>query len=280
VGRITSSDERATDDPAMTVLTRAMRSRWQLPELPSSPTPVPSVDRDTMLAADHIVTERLGLGLLQLMENAGRELAELTRRTLGGSVSARSVVVLAGTGNNTGGGLVAARRLAGWGADVCVAFARPILRLRPGPCAQIEPLLAAGVRTAVAGHDRSHAELAGEVLRADAVIDALIGYSLRGAPDNVYQSLIGLAALGDGPVISLDVPSGIDASTGERLGAAVSADLTLALALPKRGTETGEGRRFAGTRYLADIGIPASVFAELGVRDVPGFPAGTLLRLN
>jgi hypothetical protein len=50
--------------------------------------------------------------------------------------------------------------------------------------------------------------------------------------------------------------------------------------LPKRGTETGEGRRFAGTRYLADIGIPASVCAEIGVRDVPCVPAGTLLRLD
>jgi NAD(P)H-hydrate epimerase len=264
----------------MTVSTRAMRSRWQLPDLPISPTPVPAVDRDTMIAADHIATDRLGLGLLQMMENAGRELADLTRRTLGGTVDGRSVVVLAGTGNNAGGGLVAARRLAGWGADVCVAFARPILRLRPGPCAQVEPLLAAGVRTAVAGHDRSYPELAREVLRADAVIDALIGYSLRGAPDDAYQPLIGLAALGDGPVISLDIPSGIDASTGERLAAAVSADLTLALALPKLGTETGEGRRFAGTRYLADIGIPRSVFAELGVADVPSFPAGALLRLD
>jgi NAD(P)H-hydrate epimerase len=257
-----------------------MRSRWRLPDLPGTPTPVPSVDRITMLAADRIATDRLGLGLLQLMENAGRELAELTRHTLGGTVDGRRVVVLAGTGNNAGGGLVAARRLAGWGADVRVTFARPILRLRPGPCAQIEPLLAAGVRTAVAGHDRSYPELAGEVLRADAVIDALIGYSLNGAPDDAYQPLIGLAALGDGPVISLDIPSGIDATTGDRPGAAVPADISLALALPKRGTEMGEGRRFAGTRYLADIGIPASVFAELGIGDMPRFPAGAVVRLD
>lgn len=264
----------------MTVSTRALRSRWQLPDLPTSQTPVPSVDRDTMLAADHIATDRLGLGLLQMMENAGRELADLTRRTLGGTAAGRRVVVLAGTGNNAGGGLVAARRLAGWGADVCVAFARPILRLRPGACAQIEPLLAAGVRTAVADHDRPYTELAGEVLRADAVIDALIGYSLNGAPDDAYQPLIGIAALGDGPVISLDIPSGIDASTGEQRGAAVAADITLALALPKAGTEIGEGRRFSGARYLADIGIPASVFAGLGVSDVPSFADGPLLRID
>jgi NAD(P)H-hydrate epimerase len=262
----------------MTAPTRAARPAWHLPDLPIA-TEVPAVDRETMLEADGIATDQLGLGLLQMMENAGRELAELTRCALGGSVADRTLVVLAGTGNNAGGGLVAARRLAGWGADVRVAFARPIVRLRPGPCAQVEPLLAAGVRTAVAGHDRSYPELASDILRADAVIDALIGYSLRGAPDHAYQPLIGMTALGDRILISLDIPTGIDATTGARPGAAVSADITLALALPKRGTELGEGRRFSGTRYLADIGIPRSVFAGLGVNGVPAFADGTLLRL-
>jgi NAD(P)H-hydrate epimerase len=214
------------------------------------------------------------------MENAGRELADLTRLALGGSVAQRNLVVLAGTGNNAGGGLVAARRLAGWGADVCVAFARPIGRLRPGPRAQIETLLASGARTAVAGHDRSYPEISGDVLHADAVIDALIGYGLREAPDEAYQPLIEVAALGKGPVISLDIPSGIDATTGARPGAAVLARLTLCLGLPKRGTEMGEGRRFSGTRYLADIGIPASVFAGLGVEPTPVFPAGALIRID
>jgi len=257
-----------------------MRSHWQFPDLPTARTRIPSVDRDTMFEADRIATDRLGFGLLQMMENAGHGLAELTRLSLGGSVDGRRVVVLAGTGNNAGGGLVAGRRLAGWGADVCVLFARPIFRLRPGPCSQLEPMLAACVRTAVAAHDRSYPELAGEVLRADVVIDALIGYGLRGTPEDAYRPLIGLAALGDGPVISLDIPSGIDATTGERPGEAVAADLTLALALPKRGTEMGDGRRFAGARYLADIGIPSSVFGELGVAPAPGFPAGSLVRLD
>jgi NAD(P)H-hydrate epimerase len=81
-------------------------------------------------------------------------------------------------------------------------------------------------------------------------------------------------------VISLDLPSGIDASTGEKPGDAVIADMTLALALPKRGTEIGDGRRSAGIRYLADIGIPASVFVELGIEALPDFADGPLLRLD
>ncbi|MDQ3689532.1 MAG: NAD(P)H-hydrate epimerase [Chloroflexota bacterium] len=255
--------------------------RWRLPDLPSTPEGVmPFVDQATMLAADGAATDRIGISLLQMMENAGYQLAELTRLTLGGVVSGRSIVVLAGTGNNAGGGMVAARRLAGWGADVCVIFARPLLRLRPGPCAQVEPLLAAGVRAAVAGHDRSHSQIASEVMRADAVIDALIGYSLHGAPDGAYQPLIGVATLGTGAVISLDIPSGIDASTGARPGSAVRADATLALALPKRGMTLAEGRRFSGIGFVADIGLPASIFEALGIRDDGWFTQGALVRLT
>lgn len=255
--------------------------RWRLPDLLSSSTAdVPSVDGPLMVEADRITTDRIGFSLLQMMENAGHQLAELTRLTLGSSVAGRSIVVLAGTGNNAGGGLVAARRLAGWGADVCVAFAQPILRLRPAPCAQVDPLLAAGVRAAVAGHDRSHAELRGEIEHADVVIDALIGYSLRGAPDDVYRPLIEMADAGAGAVLSLDIPSGIDATTGARPGAAVSADATLALALPKRGMSIGDGARHAGARYVADIGIPRSVFTELGVAVGGIFDAGPLLRIG
>jgi NAD(P)H-hydrate epimerase len=255
-------------------------TRWRLPDMPFADDLVPSVDTPTMLAADHIATDRIGISLLQMMENAGLQLAELTRLTLGGAVAGCTIVVLAGTGNNAGGGMVAARRLAGWGADVCVIFARPLLRLRPAPYAQVEPLLAAGIRAAVAGHDRSHPEIAEEIRRADAVIDALIGYALHGPPDEVYQPLIGVGTLGNGPVISLDIPSGIDASTGERPGSAIRADATLALALPKRGMTLGEGRRFSGAGFLADIGLPASIFEELGIRPGQWFARGPLVRLS
>lgn len=251
---------------------------WRLPDLPTASDPPPCVDEETMLAADRIATDRVGISLLQMMENAGHQLAELTRLTLGG-VTDRRIVVLAGTGNNAGGGMVAARRLAGWGADVCVILARPLLRLRPAPCAQVEPMLAAGVRAAVAGHDRSHAEIARVIIDSDAVIDSLIGYSLHGPPDDVYGSLIGLAGLGRGPVISLDVPAGIDASSGERPGSAVRADATLGLALPKTGTTVGEGRRFSGVGYLADIGIPMSIFTELGVPAGAWFTRAPLVRI-
>ncbi|MBA2632735.1 MAG: NAD(P)H-hydrate epimerase [Chloroflexi bacterium] len=100
---------------------------------------------------------------------------------------------------------------------------------------------------------------------ADVIVDALIGSSLEGAPDEAYQPLIGVSALTDGWVVSLDLPSGIDASSAERPGAAVRADVTLGLGLPKIGAGRGEGRRFAGQRLLADIGIPPAAYQRLGI---------------
>jgi NAD(P)H-hydrate epimerase len=253
---------------------------WRLADAPRPREPIPFVDAATMEGVDQYATGRLGLSLLQMMENAGHALAELGRLMLGGSVNGRRIVVLAGTGNNAGGGLVAARRLAGWGAAVSVAFARPVLRLRPAPCAQLEPLLGAGVRTAVSGHDRTYAEVAGDVAAADLVIDALIGYGLRGAPDTPYRALIETTSLAGGAVVSADIPSGVDASTGERHQSAVAADVTLALALPKTGTDHGEGRRLSGVRYVADIGIPALAFRRAGIELDGLFADGPLLRLD
>jgi len=246
---------------------------------PRATLPVPAVDAATMLAVDRLTTDGIGLSLLQMMENAGRELATLGRSAMGGEAEGRRVVVLAGSGNNAGGGLVAARRLAGWGASVTVLFAQPVLRLRPGPCAQLESVIASGSRLAVVGHDFSVEEARREVRAADLVLDALIGYSLSGSPSEPYQRLIALAAQTEAAVISLDLPSGLDASTGATPGVAIRADITLAVALPKLGTQLGHGPRLTGVQYLADIGIPASAFREVGVEVGPIFSASCLIEL-
>ncbi len=246
---------------------------------PQAMLPVPAVDAATMLAVDRIATDEIGLSLLQMMENAGRELANLGRTAAGGDAAGRRVVVLAGTGNNAGGGLVAARRLAGWGASVTVLFAQPVLRLRPGPCAQLDSVMASGSRLAVIGHDFTLAEARREVREADVVLDALIGYSLNRAPTEPYQRLIALAAETEAPVISLDVPSGLDASTGKTPGDAIHADATLAVALPKLGTQLAEGPRLTGIPYLADIGIPASAFRQVGVEVGPIFSGSSVVQL-
>ena len=104
-------------------------------EIPRAPTDgVPYVTTDQMREVDRLMVEEYGIVLLQMMENAGRGLARLAReRFLDGDARGRSVVVMAGSGGNGGGGLVCARRLAGWGAAVHVWLANEPERLGKVP---------------------------------------------------------------------------------------------------------------------------------------------------
>lgn len=257
---------------------------WRLPDLPPPSAPTPSVTMETMAAVDRIATDAFNLSLLQMMENAGRSMATLAFMTIDrprqATARAGRVVVLAGTGNNAGGGLAAARHLASWGVDVEVILARPALRLRPAPCQQLDLAVASGVGVAVAGHDRTYDEVADLVRRSDLVVDALIGYTLLGAPAAAYQPLIDTASDGEGPVLSLDLPSGVDATTGSRPGAAIAADATLTLALPKTGLLHEPARTLAGRVYLADIGIPRDVFRQAGIEMPVIFGHGPMVRLG
>ncbi len=129
---------------------------------------VPSVTAAQMREVDRIMVEDLHISLLQMMENAGRALAELTRIHLAG-VRRRRVVVLAGQGGNGGGGLAAARRLAIWGADVRIVLAHPEATLSPAAAHQLVPLRRMQVPISERG------DVASLLRDADVLLDALLG---------------------------------------------------------------------------------------------------------
>ena len=209
-----------------------------------------------MVEVDRIMIEDLHIELLQMMENAGRNLARLVLDL----AAPRSVVVAAGSGGNGGGGLVAARHLANAGVDVAVTLTRSASELGAVTAHQFDILQRMGVA------------ISPELQRADVAIDAVIGYSLRGAPRGASAALV--EALGAAPfVVALDTPSGLDVTTGEAPGAVVSADVTMTLALPKIGLRSAPQ---VGDLYLADISVPRSVAAALGP-SAPDFSAGSIL---
>ncbi|HEV56999.1 MAG TPA: NAD(P)H-hydrate epimerase, partial [Phycisphaerales bacterium] len=142
-------------------------------------------------------------------------------------------------------------------------------RPRGAAADQLRILQAAGLRP----EDPSEAEKA--IRRADVVIDALIGYSLRGAPRGRAAELIALCNEHARRVLALDVPSGLDATTGEAPGAVVRADRTLTLALPKTGLAS-----LSGELYVADIGIPPEVYRPLGISFEPFFGSRYWVRLT
>jgi len=196
--------------------------------------------------------EEFGLGILQMMENAGRNLAENVMDMLGGTSG--EVTVLAGSGGNGGGGLCCARHLHNRGFRVWVVLSKEAAILSGAARNQLQILQSAGVQPV----DPSQAE--DVICRAQIVVDALIGYSLRGTPQGRAAELIDLCNQHAARVLSLDVPSGLDATTGEAPGPVVHPERTLTLALPKTGLQ-----RVPGDLYLADIGIPPEVYHRLGL---------------
>lgn len=229
--------------------------------------PVPAVTADQMREVDRLAVEEFGLGILQMMENAGRNLAENVMDMLDSSRG--EITVLAGSGGNGGGGLCCARHLHNRGFKVWIALDREAEALTGAARNQFEILAAAGLGPI----DSSQADEL--IRRSEIVVDALIGYGLRGAPGGKTAELIELCLRRGARVLSLDVPSGLNATTGERPGPAVHPDRTLTLALPKTGLHS-----LSGDLTLADIGIPPQVYRQLGLSFEPFFGRQYWIRLT
>ena len=228
-----------------------------------------------MVEVDRAMVEDYEILLPQMMEHAGRHLAHLAReRFLGGALRGRHVAVLAGPGGNGGGALVAARRLAAWGATVTVVVSAESERMADVPRHQRRILEHMQVPLSEAAPPPGRA--------FDLILDGLIGYSLSGRPRGRAADLIRWANAHAAPVLSLDVPSGLDATTGEVIELAARATATMTLALPKRGLGQDLGPTFVGELYLADIGVPPALYAEppLALTVPPVFARADLVRLR
>ena len=238
-------------------------------------TGVTLVSVDQMREVDRLMTEEVGISLLQMMENAGRCLATHARAMVGGDARGRQIVVLAGRGGNGGGGLAAARRLFGWGAAVTVVLAQSQNEMRGVPRQQLTILEWIGVPDGPAANG-----LFDIFAGADLVIDALIGYSLRGAPAGSVAALIQAANASGRPMLALDLPSGLDGDSGEASNPTIRAMETLTLALPKRGLLAPAARSWVGQLHLADISVPEKVYRRLGLRVGPIFAKSDIISID
>ncbi len=238
-------------------------------------TDVTSVSIDQMRAVDRLMTAEAGITLMQMMENAGRCLATRARGMLGGDARGRQVVVLAGRGGNGGGGLAAARRLFVWGAAVTVVLAQSREDMRGVPRQQLSIVEWIGIPVRLVAD--GSADLFGG---ADLLIDALIGYSLRGAPAEAVAALIRAANASGRPMLALDLPSGLDGDTGEASDPTIRATETLTLALPKRGLLAPTARSWVGQLHLADISVPEQVYRRLGLTVGPIFANSDIISID
>ena len=208
---------------------------------------------EEMAEVDRAAIQEFGIDVLILMENAGVAVATLARRMLGGTVLGKRVSCLVGKGNNGGDGLVAARHLRGWGAEVAVVLGEGRAGLRDVPARQMEILEKMGVRAA--GPE-------GKLEESDLLVDALLGYNSRGDPPELVAGLIRKANDSGVAVLAVDLPSGLDATTGDPGEPCVVATATVSFGFPKTGFLNQRARPFVGELYLADISLPAGAYRK------------------
>ena len=200
-----------------------------------------------------------------LMERAGAGVVEALERRYGPSLGLR-VLVLCGTGNNGGDGLVAARHLRGRGAEVHAALLGDRARVRGDALAHLERLVAAGIEPVPIADARALERLVASRDAWDFALDALLGTGARGEPEGLMAAGVEVLRRLDEAgtrVIALDLPTGVDSDRGAIARRAVRADLTVTFGCPKRGQLLYPGRAFVGALEVVEIGLDPAALAAL-----------------
>jgi ADP-dependent NAD(P)H-hydrate dehydratase / NAD(P)H-hydrate epimerase len=224
----------------------------------------PLPDAAQMRATDAWAIETRGVPSLELMERAGEGLA----RVVAERVPAGRIALVCGKGNNAGDGFVAARLLRGAGRDVDVLALSPAEALSGDARAMLERLPG----DAPAAFDAARLEA------AQGIVDALLGTGSTGAPKDPVAGAIAAIGAADATVIAADVPSGVDASTGEVADAAVRAAATATFHRAKPGLWIAPGKAHAGAVSVVDIGIPDGAPEEAAAGLISGGVLGVMPR--
>ncbi len=211
------------------------------------------VSSSEMAQVDELAVNKYNISLLQMMEHAGWNLAKLAVPFIKPD---STVQIFAGKGNNGGGGLCAARHLKNRGYDVRVHLAYD---KENGASVKhhLKTLWEMNVPVKAWSKDKFGQD--------DLVIDALLGYNIKGDPRPPIDKMITWVNNTGNRVLSLDIPSGLNPDTGKPGNPCIKATATLTLALPKLGFKEETAKEYFGWMYLGDIGIPLELYHELGI---------------
>lgn len=212
-----------------------------------------------MQAVDHRAIDGMGVPGLELMENAGHEIAHAISRVHGDDVREMRVAVVAGKGNNGGDGFVVARYLHEWGADLHIFTLADPDDYKGDALENLKRVRELNLPITWINEEIENLEL----LDFDIVVDAIFGTGFNGVVREPISSVIQYLNDLDIPVVAVDTPSGLNNDTGEVEGACVWADMTVSLALPKIGQYFYPGRSQCGVTTIVDIGMPPEALAEI-----------------
>jgi len=219
------------------------------------------VKAEEMRTIDQRASQEYGIPSLLLMENAGLRVLEAIMPLLVDGIPGQ-VVILAGRGNNGGDGLVTGRHLSNRGVQVDIFLLGDSASLTSDARVNYDILTKMGVPVQPLTGAEHMGALATALLKADLAIDAIYGTGFRGRLDDFETGVVAILNHSRVPVVAVDIPSGVEADTGKVLGAAVKADHTLALALPKVGQLLTPGCEYTGRLSVADISIPRCLLED------------------
>jgi len=205
----------------------------------------------------------IGLTTETLMENAGRAVAEETKKLIG-SVIGKQVLVVVGPGNNGGDGLVAGRYLDDWGAEVVIYLCSQ----RPAGDKNLALAQEHDITVVQADQDKDFTRLDSLFGSSEVVIDAVLGTGRSRTVDGVFKEVLtrvikSKQANSKLLIVAVDVPSGLDSDTGAVDPSCVYADATVTLGFPKPGLFSFPGAERVGKVIIADIGIPPSLAEDI-----------------
>ncbi|MBI3611126.1 MAG: NAD(P)H-hydrate dehydratase [Nitrospirae bacterium] len=220
-----------------------------------------AVTAQEMKLLDRRTIEEFHIPAGVLMENAGRRVVEEIENTQG-PVKGKTVVVAAGKGNNGGDGLVAARYLHERSAHVFVFLIAPPEAMTGEARANLERFQKLSGRFHLL-KEETLGDLTEALSHSDWVVDALFGTGLASPVQGLAAKVIAAINASGKPVMAVDLPSGIHTDTGQVMGIAVKAAVTVTFALPKRGLLLYPGSDYTGRLKIADIGIPEALIRRL-----------------
>jgi ADP-dependent NAD(P)H-hydrate dehydratase / NAD(P)H-hydrate epimerase len=218
-----------------------------------------------MRELDRLAMETYGIPGVVLMENAGAQVARVLWQEYP-DLQTRRVAVLCGRGNNGGDGFVVARYLHTSGVSVHVFVIGGTAGIHGDAGAHLEMLRRAGVAPEAVQTSEAAQAVGARLVGYDILVDALLGTGLRAEATGVFQQLIAAINTSGRPVVAVDIPSGLGADGGAPQGDHVRADLTITMALPKRGLLLYPAAEHVGRLVVVDIGFPKMLREHAAVR--------------
>ena len=223
-----------------------------------------------MQEIDQMVIHNFHISPFIMLENAGKSLAVIAREVLKKNVYNKNILVLVGKGNNGAGGLIASRHLSNWGANVEVLSFFPSNDLKTNVKSQLQ--IIDNMKISITNNINNY--------NYDLIIDAIFGCNFKPPSSIPMNNIINRINESKIFIMSLDLPSCLDADDGIVNDVTIKSNLTLTLGFPKKGLFNLESRKYVGELYLADISIPNAVYSKFGINSNEFFSKTFISKLN